>query len=207
MPERGLRRTGGAAAGPGGAGADASPPSARGAGSPPGPTTEAGRAFIQCSRAYLTGEYLPKIRAALSVMSPEDLWWRPNDASNGVGNLVLHLAGNVRQWICHGVGGQPDVRDRPAEFAATGGLDAQELLARLEATIADADRVLAALDPAALREGRSIQGMDVTVLEAVYHVVEHFAGHTYQIIWVSKARSGRDLGFWRVEEGRATPAW
>lgn len=168
---------------------------------------DAGRAFIQRSRAYLTGEYLPKIRAAFGAMAAEDIWWTPNDASNSAGNLVLHLAGNVRQWICHGVGLQPDVRDRPAEFAASGGAAPDELLARLEAALADADRVLAALEPGALPERRTIQGMDVSVLDAIYHVVEHFAGHTYQILYVAKARSGRDLGFWKVEKGTATPAW
>lgn len=166
-----------------------------------------GHAFLERSRAYLSGEYLPKIRGALEVMSRDDVWWRPNPESNSVGNLVLHLAGNARQWICHGVGGQPDVRDRPAEFAAEEGPDGPQLLAHLESALVACDEVLAAVDPAHLHERRTIQGLDVSVLEAVYHVVEHFAGHTYQIIWVAKARSGRDLGFWKVDEGTATPAW
>ena len=166
-----------------------------------------GGAFLARSRAYLTAEYLPKIRASLSTLTPEDLWWRPNDGSNSAGNLVLHLAGNARQWIVHGVGGRSDVRDRPAEFAADGGENREELLARLAGAVSAADDVLADLDPAALHERRLIQGMDVSVLEAVYHVVEHFAGHTYQIIWIAKARTGRDLGFWKVERGTATPAW
>ncbi len=170
-----------------------------------GPGT--GAAFIDRSRAYLSGEYLPKIRAALSVLAPADLWWRPNEASNSAGNLVLHLAGNARQWIVHGVGRRPDVRDRPGEFAAVGGADAAALMGRLAEAVADADAVLAALDPASLHERRIIQGMDVSVFEAVYHVVEHFAGHTYQIIWIAKARTGRDLAFWKVEGGSATPAW
>lgn len=167
----------------------------------------AGAAFLARSRAYLTGEYLPKIRAALSVMSAAHIWWRPNEASNSAGNLVLHLAGNLRQWIVHGVGGRPDVRDRPAEFAADGGQDREQLLAGLAAAVSAADDVLVDLDPTALHERRLIQGMDVSVLEAVYHVVEHFAGHTYQIIWIAKARTGRDLGFWKVDGGDATPAW
>lgn len=180
-------------------------PSGRGV---PGTLPDAtGRAFLARSRAYLTGEYLPKIRASLSTLAPEDIWWRPNERSNSAGNLVLHLAGNVRQWIVHGVGRRPDVRDRPAEFAADGGADADALLARLADAITDADAALAGLDPASLHERRTIQGMDVSVFEAIYHVVEHFAGHTYQIIWIAKARTGRDLGFWKVEGDRATPAW
>ncbi|MEN8376181.1 MAG: DUF1572 family protein [Gemmatimonadota bacterium] len=165
------------------------------------------QAFIARSRAYLSGEYLPKIRASVERMSAEDLWWRPNDASNSVGNLVLHLAGNIRQWIAHGVGRQPDMRDRPAEFYAEGGIEADSLLALLEDALGVCDDVLAGLDPASLHERRTIQGLDVSVLEAVYHAVEHFAGHTYQIMYVAKARTGRDLGFWKVEGGKATPAW
>jgi hypothetical protein len=162
--------------------------------------------FIEHSRNYLTDEYLPKIRAAVEPLHESDVWWRPNEASNGIGNLVLHLAGNVRQWIVHGVGGHADVRDRAAEFAAEGGA-VEELLARLAGAVADADAVLAGLAPASLDERRTIQGMDVSVFEAIYHVVEHFAGHTYQIIWIAKARTGRDLGFWKVKGGTATPAW
>ena len=173
----------------------------------PNGVSAAGVAFLARSRAYLAGEYLPKIRAALSVMSAADIWWRPNEASNSAGNLVLHLAGNLRQWIVHGVGGRPDVRDRPAEFATDGGEAREELLARLAAAVSAADDVLADLDASALHERRLIQGLDVTVLEAIYHVVEHFAGHTYQIIWIAKARTGRDLGFWRVQGDTATPAW
>lgn len=165
------------------------------------------RAFLERSRAYLTGEYLPKIRAAVTPMHEEDVWWRPNDASNSIGNLMLHLAGNVRQWIAHGVGREEDVRDRPAEFDAREGADAEQLLETLEAALAAADGVLAALPPEALHERRTIQGMDVSVLDAIYHVVEHFAGHTYQIIWIAKARTGRDLGFWKVDRDTATPAW
>jgi hypothetical protein len=104
------------------------------------------------------------------------------------------------------VGGHADVRDRAAEFAAEGGA-VEELLARLAGAVADADAVLAGLAPASLDERRTIQGMDVSVFEAIYHVVEHFAGHTYQIIWIAKARTGRDLGFWKVKGGTATPAW
>ncbi|HSM35913.1 MAG TPA: DUF1572 family protein [Longimicrobiales bacterium] len=165
------------------------------------------RAFIERSREYLTGEYLPKIRAAVLPLDEEAVWWRPNDASNSIGNLVLHLAGNVRQWIAHGVGREEDVRDRPAEFDAREGADAEQLLETLDAALAAADGVLAALPPEALHERRTIQGMDVSVLDAIYHVVEHFAGHTYQIIWIAKARTGRDLGFWKVDGGTATPAW
>jgi len=166
------------------------------------------RAFLDQSRAFLRGDFLPRIEGALERMSEDDLWWRPNDASNSAGNLVLHLAGNVRQWIVAGLDGAPDIRDRAAEFAATGGLSKAEALGRLRAAVDDACRVLARLDAADLAARRTIQGREVTGLYAVYHVVEHFAMHTGQILWLAKARRGEDLGFYETsDDGRARLRW
>lgn len=167
----------------------------------------AGQAFIDRSRAFLGSEYLPRIRGCLEELPPDALWWRPNEASNSVGNLLLHLSGNVRQWIVSGVGGEEDVRERQAEFDAGGGSDAGTLLARLEHTVADADRVLADLDPDRLLEDLVIQGTHTTVLGAIYHVVEHFGMHTGQIAYITKLRTGEDLGFYDVEDGIARPTW
>jgi uncharacterized damage-inducible protein DinB len=160
---------------------------------------DAGHAFIETSRKYLRDDYLARIRKALAELPEEELWWRPNDASNSAGNLLLHLAGNARQWIVAGVGGGADLRARDTEFAATGGLSAREALARLETVVADVDAVLARLEPGALSERRTIQGSDVTVLEAVYHVVEHFAMHVGQILYIVKLRTGKDLRLWRID--------
>lgn len=168
---------------------------------------EAGAAFLAQSREYLTAHYLPKIRAALEGLDEADLWWRPNPASNAIGNLLLHLAGNIRQWIVSGVGGAPDRRERAREFAAQGELTRPELLARLTEAVLDADAVLARTDPASLGERRQIQGREVTVLAAIYHVVEHVAMHTGQILYVAKLRSGNDLGFYRLEGGIPRAAW
>ena len=168
----------------------------------------AGRAFIDRSRRYLRDDYLVRVRSALEKLPAEDLWWRPNESSNSVGNLLLHLAGNARQWIGSGVGLAPDVRRREHEFAARDGLDATAALARLEEAVRDVDAVLERLDPETLGERRTIQGNDVTVLEAIYHVVEHFSMHTGQILYVVKQRSGGDLGFWRIgPDGSARPMW
>jgi uncharacterized damage-inducible protein DinB len=166
------------------------------------------RAFLDQSRAFLRGDYLPKIEGALERMSEDDLWWRPNAASNSAGNLVLHLAGNVRQWIVSGLGGAPDVRARAAEFAATGGVAREGALAHLRAAVDDASTVLARLAAADLAAHYTIQGNTVTGLYAVYHVVEHFAMHTGQIVWLAKARAGEDLGFYETfADGRARLRW
>ncbi len=166
------------------------------------------RAFLDQSRTYLRGDYLPKIERALDRLPEADLWWRPNDATNSAGTLVLHLAGNVRQWVVAGLGGAPDVRDRAAEFATTGGLSTDECLGRLRAAVADACAVLERMDADALVRSYAIQGHDVTGLQAVYHVVEHFGMHTGQILWIVKARTGEGLGFYAERPGGlAQLAW
>lgn len=156
-------------------------------------------AFLEASRGYLVREYPAKIDRALAVVTADDVWWRPTPGSNSIGHLIRHLAGNVRQWVGHGIGGSPDLRDRSAEFA-----DRPEPIAplreRLAAATSEADEVLAKLAPDELLAPRSIQGFETTVLEAVYHVVEHFSMHTGQILWIAKARADVDLGFYDVDD-------
>jgi uncharacterized damage-inducible protein DinB len=135
-------------------------------------------AFLERSRYFLGVEYPGKIRLALSAMPADALWRRANASSNSAGNLVLHLAGNVRQWI---------VRQRDAEFGARDGAGLDRLLATLDAACADAVAVFDRLDAAALAESRTIQGRRTTVFAAIYHVVEHFSGHTGQLILLAKA--------------------
>lgn len=164
-------------------------------------------AFIERSRHYLAGEYRVKLRAAVESLPQGALWSRPNEQSNSVGNLLLHLAGNVRQWIVSGVGGAPDARHRSEEFDAREGADASTLLAALDAVLDDADAIIARLTPADLASSRSIQGRDLTVLEAVYHVVEHFSGHVGQIIYIAKARAPGAIAFYEDAGGLARERW
>ena len=159
------------------------------------------RLFLDESQAFLRGEWLPKIEAALDVLGDDGLWWRPNDRSNSAGTLCVHLAGNVRQWIVAGVGGAPDVRDRPAEFATTGGRSRADVLADLRAAVDEACAVIAGLDEAALLATHPIQGGTPTGLHAVYHAVEHFAMHAGQIVWIAKARGDGDLAFYDDADG------
>ena len=167
--------------------------------------SDLGSRFLERSRYYLTTEYLAKISAAVRTVPADRLWWRPHEGANSVGNLLLHLAGNVRQWVVSGIGGAPDVRQRDGEFAADGGLDGEALLAHLGTAVRDADAVLAALSPDGLGETRRIQGRDTTVFAAVYHVVEHFAGHTGQIILLAKQFTPRAVRFYDDTGGLAKP--
>ncbi|MCI0692758.1 DUF1572 domain-containing protein [candidate division KSB1 bacterium] len=154
--------------------------------------------FISEARRHLMQEYLPWLRACLAKLSEQDIWWRPNEKSNSIGNLILHLCGNLRQWIIHGVGGAADRRNRPAEFAAHESFSKTELMEKLESTLAEVDSVLSNVHLEKLAEQRVIQGFNVTVLGAIFHVVEHFSYHTGQIIYITKMRTGEDLRFWNV---------
>lgn len=167
-----------------------------------------GEEFLTLSRDYLANDYVPRIVAVLRQLEDADIWWRPNEASNSIGNLVLHLAGNARQWIVAGVGGAADIRQRPAEFAQREVIPGERLVAHLQAELAEVDRALARVTPNQLLETRRIQGIETSVLGAIYHVVEHFSGHVGQIVMIAKLRLGRDLGFWEIgEDGVARQTW
>jgi uncharacterized damage-inducible protein DinB len=165
------------------------------------------REFIDCSRQYLAYEYPRKIELCLRELPPDALWRRPAEGSNSIGNLLLHLSGNVRQWIVSSIGGAPDHRARSAEFAATGGGDAAATFAQLRATLDEADAVIAALSDEDLLTHRRIQGRDVSVLDAIYHVVEHFSLHTGQIILLTKLFAPGTISFYEDAGGLANPVW
>ena len=167
----------------------------------------AGDVFLEQARYFLGTEYRTQIRLAVEALPEDGLWWRANDQSNSVGNLLLHLNGNVRQWILGGVGQQPNERNRASEFAARTGPTASELLATLDRTLDEVDRVLGALTPAALLESRAIQGRDTTAMAAIFHVVEHFSQHLGQIILIAKLRAPGAINFYENAGGLATPVW
>ncbi len=149
--------------------------------------------FINESREFLSAKYLPKIERCLEQLTDEDIWWRAGKESNSIGNLLLHLEGNVREWIVGGVGKLSFERVRQQEFDERRMISRAELIERLRKIVAEADAVLANTDAAILTERRQIQGRDVTVLRAIYHVVEHFSMHAGQIFMLTKMRTERDL--------------
>lgn len=151
--------------------------------------------FLEYSTRKLS-QLANRIQECLRRLSEEQIWARGSEGENAVGNLVLHLAGNVRQWIGSGVGRLPDVRDRDAEFAARGLISREELGNRLDQTVKEANRIIEGLTASRLQERVTIQDYEVSVLEAVYHVVEHFSQHTGQIIFATKLMTRQDLGFY-----------
>jgi uncharacterized damage-inducible protein DinB len=165
------------------------------------------KAFVDRALEYLQDHYLPKIERCLEKLSDEQIWWRANDESNSIGNLVLHLCGNARQWIISGVGGHPDGRVRDAEFAQREVISRDELLTLLRSTLSEIANVLRNVDPALLMARRQIQGHDVDLLEAIFHVTEHFSMHTGQIILLTKLMTATDLHFYDFEGDVPTQRW
>src|SRR5579875_2129928 len=144
--------------------------------------------FLLNAEHALARHHLPRIAECLGRLSEKDIWWRPNPASNSAGNLMLHLAGNVRQWIIAGLGGEPDIRNRDREFQEQGPIPR---------------RVLNKLTPADLLKIYSIQKFRVTGFHAISHVIEHFAYHSGQIIYLTKLRLGKDLGLTQLPGQKA----
>lgn len=157
---------------------------------------EVGAAFIVQSRRLLSSEYLRKIEKCLESLTDSDVWWRPNQESNSIGNLLLHLSGNARQWIVSGLGGAADQRQRQTEFDQRSPISKADLLSGLRDTLREVDGVLEQFDCAALLNPHRIQNCDVTALEAIFHVTEHFSMHTGQIILLAKQITARDLSFY-----------
>lgn len=162
--------------------------------------------FLDFSRKKLMEQYWPRLRACVESLSDEQIWWRPNPSSNSVGNLVLHLNGNMRQWLVGSFNREEDRRDRPAEFATTGAISGSALLEKLGATVQEGEKVLNRLTEADLLAPYEIQGYHVHGLDAVYQVIEHFGLHYGQIAYITKMLREQDLGFYKElnKSGRAS---
>ena len=165
------------------------------------------QAFIQNSRVFLREEYLPKIERCLEQLTDEQVWRRPNPQSNSIGNLILHLCGNARQWIVCGLGDETDRRERQAEFDERRIIARDELLVLLRKTIADVDNILAGFDARRLLNHYLIQGTENTALAAIFHVTEHFSMHTGQIILLTKMLANLDLVFYDFSSGKPVHTW
>jgi hypothetical protein len=145
--------------------------------------------FLAEARSTLAGSQT-KIVHCLNQLSEEDLSWRQFELHNSIQNIILHLCGNLTQWILHGVGGAPDHRNRPAEFADHTPISKAELTARITGIVSRCDDVLAAVPAERLTEKSRIQGFEVTLLGAIFETVSHFVGHQHQIVYITRLRLG-----------------
>jgi len=153
--------------------------------------------FQQLASWYLR-EYMDKIQLALEGLSEEEIWWRPSEAFNSIGNLLLHLHGNLSLWVLRGLGGEPYERHRSAEFTSDRSSDGVALLANLEAVIARCESLLREVPAEALDAVISIQTYRVRGMDALFHAVEHCSYHTGQIVQTAKQLRGsaRPLEFY-----------
>lgn len=144
----------------------------------------------------LYDESLPRILRCLDRLTNEQIWWRPNESSNSIGNLVLHLCGNVNQWIYSGLGGFPDDRIRQAEFDTREFIDREDLKITLESTLEKARSVIESVTVNEILRIRPVQTFEEKGLSILIHVTEHFSYHTGQIAYITKMLSDKPLGFY-----------
>ena len=142
--------------------------------------------LLHLVRLRLTKDYPGQIDACLESLTDEQIWWRPNEQANAVGNLVLHLAGSNHFYLDHAVGGHPLVRDRDAEFATRETIAKNELRRRWQASVSATDAVLAALEPSRMIETTDRTGKTTTIAQILLHVTHHNATHMGQIVWITK---------------------
>lgn len=163
--------------------------------------------FTERSIFWLATEYPSKIEQCLEILPAKALWARTDEKSNSIGNLLIHVTGNVTEWIIGGVAQSSFNRNRPAEFAAREGKNAKELFAGLRAAVDEAAAVIEKLSASDLEARRFIQGRETTVLGAIYHVVEHFAMHTGQIVLLTKIHAPGAIRFYDDSGPVAKPLW
>lgn len=153
-------------------------------------------AILQEVMLRLYDESLPRILKCLEQLDDAQIWWRPNPSSNSIGNLVLHLCGNVTQWIYAGLGGHQDTRKRQQEFDQQHGIERHELIGLLEATMEKIKPVILQVTTDDLLRKRPVQTFEETGLTILIHVTEHFSYHTGQIAYISKMLLDKPLGFY-----------
>src|SRR5688572_2053140 len=148
-----------------------------------------GRLVIGASRHQL-GEGMRKVEHCVGQLSDEQVWWRPAEGMNSIANLMLHLSGNMRQWIIACSTGAEDVRNRPAEFADRSRRPKAELLKILTGVVEEADRALGRLSDEELVKPRVVQAYELTLVEALFDTIPHFRGHVQEIIHMTRQQLG-----------------
>jgi uncharacterized damage-inducible protein DinB len=137
-----------------------------------------------------------KIKSCMAELDEQEIWLSPNGHLNSAGNLILHLCGNIRQYIISSLGGLPDTRERDSEFSTKGGLTRAELVDKLHNTLEEARSVISKADPENLLRKRIVQGMNYSGVGIIIHVTEHYSYHTGQIIFLTKLLKDVDMGFY-----------
>lgn len=165
-------------------------------------------------RSRVTGVFPAQIRSALASLTEEQVWWRPNETSNSIGNLILHLTGSLNHFLNRNLGGIPYDRDRPAEFAERRPLPKAELLALFDDMVSKAGQTFDGLTPDSLAAPSPEPTMHTIAFEDLLNATAHLATHTGQIVWIAKMlnegavdevwmKTHRSEGAWKKREPRA----
>lgn len=157
--------------------------------------------------ARVTRVFPAQIRTAVNALSDEQLWWRPNESSNSIGNLVLHLSGSLDLYLNRNIGGMEFVRDRNAEFSERRPIPKADLLARFDAMVANAERTFSALTVERLSDPSPEPRMSTLVIEDLINIAVHLSNHAGQIVWIAKMfESGAVDEVW-IRTHRSEGAW
>lgn len=141
-------------------------------------------------------ENIPRIEKCLAQLSEPEVWHKPNENLNSVGNLILHLCGNITQYIISSIGGEEDIRKRDSEFMLEGICDKTKLLDKITTVVKQSVHIIENMSNADLMQERSVQGFTYTGIANLIHVAEHFSYHTGQIAFLTKLLRNEDLGFY-----------
>ncbi|HYC59937.1 MAG TPA: DinB family protein [Thermoanaerobaculia bacterium] len=158
-------------------------------------------------RTRITRVYPAQIRAAIEPLSDEQLWWRPNEKSNSIANLILHLTGSLNHFLNRNLGGLAYERDRPAEFAERNAIPRSDLLARFDEMVRNAERTFDGLTPDSLDAPSPEPGMHTLVVEDLINVATHMSTHMGQIIWIAKMLNEEALNEVWMKTHRSEGAW
>jgi len=163
--------------------------------------------LLQALRTRITGVFPEQIRAAVAPLTDEQLWWRPNEGSNSIGNLVLHLAGSLNHFLNRNLGALDFNRNRAAEFAERGGIPKADLMAAFDEMVANAEKTFDILTPAGLAGPSPEPTMHQLVVQDLINVLAHLANHAGQIVWIAKMFDGSAIDDVWMKTHRSAGAW
>jgi hypothetical protein len=162
---------------------------------------------LEALRIRITGVFPAQIRAAIEPLSEEQLWWRPNESSNSIANIVIHLTGSLNHFLNRNLGGKDFTRDRPAEFAVRSGASKSEVLARFDSMVADAERTFSKLSPSRLADPSPEPKLNANVFEDLLGIAVHISNHAGQIVWIAKMLKEGSVDEVWMKTHRSEGAW
>ena len=159
-------------------------------------STKLTEAIVEEGRRRLVNESLPRMTQCLEQLTDDQIWWKPNKNSNSVGNIIVHVNGNLRQWVLSAIAGQPDERQRNIEFEMDGGISGTQLIEMLQATMREVSTALDEVVKIGILEIRPVQVFEESILSIIVHVVEHTSYHTGQVTWITKMLVDGQLNYY-----------